>query len=183
MQRGQSANDRPNPAFPHLLPLEEKRKLYEAEMAELKQHDPPFWDSYIYVIEGAGLRKIGLSRAPKQRLADLQSGSPVKLVLERTRCVRHAFVYPTERHAHSILKPYRSHGEWFKCTKEQAKHALNEAAKLNAKLLKERSEARQPLVNALFRKYFPKELEEAIARYSAEEKAERLKRAQLKASA
>jgi hypothetical protein len=65
----------------------------------------------LYIIRaGKGSRfKIGISRNPKSRLLELQTGSALslKLVAVVVASVKH------EREAHRILAPWRRHGEWF----------------------------------------------------------------------
>ncbi len=84
--------------------------------------------SFVYVIEGqAGHHKIGVSRDPIQRKADLQTGSPVPL--------RFAYIgvtpgtgYNIEDAAHALLDAHREEGEWFSVPASIAIGATLEAA-------------------------------------------------------
>lgn len=64
----------------------------------------------IYLLEGAGLHKIGSSHEPARRLATLQTGSPVVLEL--------VAAWPGddrgERALHALFSDRRAHGEWFR---------------------------------------------------------------------
>jgi hypothetical protein len=66
--------------------------------------------SYVYFIGGeSGPVKIGFSIAPRERLASMQMGSPVKLAIL-------ALVEGTvtdEKSYHARFAEHRSHGEWF----------------------------------------------------------------------
>jgi hypothetical protein len=84
--------------------------------------------SFVYVIEGqAGHHKIGVSRDPIQRLAELQTGSPVPL--------RFAYIgvtpgtgYNIEGAAHDLLDAHRQEGEWFLVPASIAIGAVMEAS-------------------------------------------------------
>jgi hypothetical protein len=84
--------------------------------------------SFVYVIEGqAGHHKIGVSRDRIQRLAELQTGSPVPL--------RFAYIgatpglgYNIEGRAHELLDAHRKEGEWFLVPASIAIGATLEAA-------------------------------------------------------
>ena len=84
--------------------------------------------SFVYVIEGhAGHHKIGVSRDPIQRKAELQTGSPFPL--------RFAYIgvtpgtgYEIEGHAHQLLDAHRKEGEWFLVPASIAIGATIEAA-------------------------------------------------------
>jgi hypothetical protein len=66
---------------------------------------------FIYAIKAPNnLIKIGRAKNPKERLASLQIGSPVKL--ELLACVKAR--WSLEGQLHKLLAAYRSHGEWFK---------------------------------------------------------------------
>lgn len=77
----------------------------------------------IYLVEGAGRYKIGISQgSAKKRLAGLQTGSPVRLQL-----IDHAMVRDcsrAEQLAHGLLMRFHLHGEWFECTEDQARTTL-----------------------------------------------------------
>jgi hypothetical protein len=74
-------------------------------------------DSYLYVIGGAtGPVKLGRSRDPLRRLADLQLSSPIKLDL----IVAVPEKIFSEAAAHERFASQRLHGEWF-----QRSHSMN----------------------------------------------------------
>lgn len=62
---------------------------------------------YTYLVEGAGMIKIGRSGDPRKRLPDLQIGSPVTLDVF---AICHGDI---ERHLHAVCDEHRAHGEWF----------------------------------------------------------------------
>src|SRR5260370_12337146 len=69
--------------------------------------------SFVYVIEGqAGHHKIGVSRDPIQRMAELQTGSPVPLRFSYIGVTPGTW-YEIERRPHELLDPHRKGGEWF----------------------------------------------------------------------
>lgn len=91
--------------------LAEKRKvLKEAPLP--KEKTPKRSKKRLYIIEGDGIHKIGVSRLPDQRLRNLQLGSPVNLELVyKSRPVSGAELI--ERNVHEDHSEYNSHGEWF----------------------------------------------------------------------
>lgn len=81
--------------------------------------------SFVYFIGGAsGLIKIGISKAPLERMCALQMGSPIRL---RFLALVHGDV-ATERDYHRRFARFREYGEWFK----RVPTILNEIDKLNA---------------------------------------------------
>jgi hypothetical protein len=71
-----------------------------------------------------GLVKIGASRAPKRRLADLQRATPSRLVLEAKLYSRHAF--SLESALHFRFRDAREIGEWFRLTDVDVARLVNE---------------------------------------------------------
>jgi hypothetical protein len=91
--------------------------------------------SYVYVIKDDHNNvKIGVTKNPPARLAQLRTGSSIKL--------DYAFLAPTsgdpyaiEQAAHAILDRYRLNGEWFDVSPELAISAVaGAAAKLGQSL-------------------------------------------------
>ena len=92
---------------------------------------------FIYVMKEAGSDrvKIGITRSPQTRLAQLQAGCPSR--------IDYAFVAPVsgdpraiEKEAHRMLAGHRLGGEWFDCTPELAIAAVaGAAAKLGQSLM------------------------------------------------
>src|SRR5258708_39461574 len=84
--------------------------------------------SFVYVIEGqAGHHKIGVSRDPIQRLAELQTGSPFPLSFAYIG-VTPGTGYNIEGRAHELLDDHRKEGEWFLVPASIAIGATIEAA-------------------------------------------------------
>ena len=86
---------------------------------EAKTQEDMYKDDYkpeVYFILGIGteLVKIGYTAQLRQRLTDLQVGSPVKLVPITTIDGD----MPIEKAIHKLLEKHRSHGEWFHMTDE-----------------------------------------------------------------
>jgi len=70
-----------------------------------------------------GCVKVGKSKNPEKRLADLQVGNSHKLVLYG---VMEDVSQDLENMLHKILEPYRMEGEWFKLTDEVIHFMINE---------------------------------------------------------
>ena len=84
--------------------------------------------SFIYVIEGeSGHHKIGVSRDPIQRMAQLQTGSHVPLKFAYIG-VTPGTGYDIEGRAHELLDAHRKEGEWFLVPASIAIGATLEAA-------------------------------------------------------
>lgn len=66
---------------------------------------------FVYVVgaKGSSLVKVGFSKDPESRLAELQIGSPLKLYIEGVWRGSKT----DECEIHVLLKDSRSHGEWF----------------------------------------------------------------------
>lgn len=65
----------------------------------------------VYLVEGGGRFKIGISADPAARLASLQTGSPFLLRLVCSR--EFADAAAVERELHMRMGAHRIHGEWF----------------------------------------------------------------------
>jgi hypothetical protein len=84
--------------------------------------------SFVYVIEGEnGHHKIGVSRDPIARLAQLQTGSHVPLKFSYIG-VTPGTGYDIEGRAHELLETHRKQGEWFLVPASIAIGATLEAA-------------------------------------------------------
>lgn len=79
---------------------------------------------FVYFIQAFGEKqlrqiKIGSSRNPTARLAELQVGSPVKLKLLGTvKCKSEQHARSVERLAHNIFHKQRRRGEWFRLSEK-----------------------------------------------------------------
>jgi hypothetical protein len=92
---------------------------------------------YVYFIEAFGEHelkriKIGSSQHPKERLAELQVGSPVKLKLMGVvKCQSNNHARQVEKLAHKIFHAQRRRGEWFRLSRkhiEQMKSLIERSA-------------------------------------------------------
>jgi hypothetical protein len=97
--------------------------------SDLRSHKPPKAANYIYVITGDehAFVKIGVTKNPDARLAQIQTGASCKL--------DYAFIAPTsgdpfsiEKEAHAMLERNRVNGEWFNVPPELAIAAVTGAA-------------------------------------------------------
>lgn len=66
-------------------------------------------EGFVYFIRAAGAVKVGWAKDPEQRLRELQTGNPDRMVLLR--------VIPAEKtlegDLHQYYAPWRLNGEWF----------------------------------------------------------------------
>lgn len=84
---------------------------------------------FIYIIRnGFGHHKIGVSANPNSRVAELQTGSPVRLDIIYAAALD-CSGYAIEEMAHEILARYRLKGEWFNCPLDIAVAAIGVAAR------------------------------------------------------
>jgi hypothetical protein len=96
--------------------------------SDLRSHKPPqSAASYVYVVKGEQHVKIGVTKAPDTRLAQLRTGSASP--------IDYAFLAPAsgdpyaiEREAHAMLARSRLNGEWFDVQPELAIAAVTGAA-------------------------------------------------------
>lgn len=72
--------------------------------------------------------KVGVTQSIKQRLKGLQTGCPVKLKVYHAVRVRDWAAQNIERAAHHKLRPFRTHGEWFDVTPDEALAVIVKAA-------------------------------------------------------
>jgi hypothetical protein len=87
------------------------------ELKAMKPRGPLAVDigGVVYFVEGAGgALKIGFARKIEQRLAELQTGSPVRL---RVVCTIKGGI-KLEREYHRKFAEHRLHGEWFRDCRE-----------------------------------------------------------------
>jgi hypothetical protein len=82
---------------------------------------------YIYVIASLpGTIKIGVATDPKQRLRELQTGSPIKLVLFDAIQVPKGLAFTLETAVHRRLARHALEGEWLLYPPEQAVRVILE---------------------------------------------------------
>lgn len=94
-----------------------------APKVEIEESLPYRGAGMIYLVEGGGRYKIGISKSAKARLSSLQTGSPVALHLVHYALVKDSC--EAERLAHGLLARFRLHGEWFECSLERARSVLD----------------------------------------------------------
>lgn len=69
---------------------------------------------YVYAIQARGFVKIGKANNPVQRMADLQVGNPVDLVMRmKIPCKSEKSAEHLERVLHSMFRRFEIRGEWF----------------------------------------------------------------------
>jgi len=80
---------------------------------------------FIYLIHATGTEfyKVGISRKPKVRLANLQIGCPMQLAVTTTVQVDHPQEW--EGYIHRRLHDCAVHGEWFQLNEERLERVLN----------------------------------------------------------
>ena len=91
---------------------------------------------HIYVIGGdTPPMKIGIAQIPTDRLAQMQTESPVKLTLYAAWAVNgKASALRTEHAVHLLLRDRHSHGEWFNVSPDEAiaaVHSLDEPTRVD----------------------------------------------------
>lgn len=82
---------------------------------------------HVYVVEGNGAVKIGVTGDLQARMAQLQTGSPYPLRLAYSTPVW-GDAYAVEAEAHAMLDRHRLAGEWFGVPADVAVAAVNGAA-------------------------------------------------------
>lgn len=87
---------------------------------------------YVYVISvNENVQKIGISKHPKRRLADLQTAHHAKLTLAAE--VETDAAQEVERFAHTMLRKRSLNGEWFNVKSWEAEWAIDYAIKALAR--------------------------------------------------
>lgn len=82
--------------------------------------------TYVYVIgREQGPVKVGISKNPTARLANLQGGCPFRLrILHKAAADSPAHAFAMEQEVHEVHQPSRLIGEWFNIDLEQAIEAI-----------------------------------------------------------
>lgn len=86
---------------------------------------------YVYFIEAyreknKKIIKIGKANNPEQRLADLQTGSPIGLrLMGKIKCKSELHAKQVEKLAHRIFAKQRRHGEWFRLSYNHMDEIIN----------------------------------------------------------
>lgn len=84
--------------------------------------------SFVYIISASVYCKVGRSNNPTKRLSEIATGCPVVPCLEHF--VECEMAEHVEALSHSLLDAYRSNGEWFRVSVDDAKQAVEQARKL-----------------------------------------------------
>lgn len=87
----------------------------------------PITGAFVYVAESGPSCKIGVTQAPRARLASLRTGSPRPIDMPYIVATR-GDGFDIEARAHAILEAYRQEGEWFGVPLWAAIAAVNAAA-------------------------------------------------------
>lgn len=84
---------------------------------------------FIYVIASAGgPRKVGTAKNVDKRLRQLQGANPDELSIESIHGpTKRIIAEQIEFEAHHRLKESHLHGEWFRCSREEAEEAIRAA--------------------------------------------------------
>ncbi len=88
--------------------------------------------SGVYVMDAEGTHsvKIGISKKPKTRMDELQTGSASSVIIFWVGRVPKESARSVERATHALLKDENRHirGEWFQCSAAYARGAVIRAA-------------------------------------------------------
>ena len=86
----------------------------------------PDGQTSVYIIENGSFIKIGVAVDPTDRVRSLNTGSPIKATLYRSRVYESRDVaMQVERRLHRYFSQRRANGEWFKVPKAEAWRVLN----------------------------------------------------------
>lgn len=88
--------------------------------------------TYLYVIHCEGFYKVGLSRDPTLRMADLQSCCPFPISIVAHRGIEGKPIH-YERLIHAMIREHRVHGEWFQAPLEM----IQEAVEITCEILRD----------------------------------------------
>ncbi len=70
--------------------------------------------TWVYLMSCGDFTKVGIARAPRRRMADLQRTNPHTIKLEAIYVFQsRAYAFIAEQAAHAALAAHRGHGEWF----------------------------------------------------------------------
>lgn len=82
---------------------------------------------FLYLAKCQGFIKLGVTQSPKLRISAMQGGCPWPIELVATFPVS-GLVAPEIEHKVQLLLDDKHHfGEWFKCSKTEALHAVHKA--------------------------------------------------------
>ena len=78
----------------------------------------------IYAFACEAFVKVGIARDAAQRLRQVQSANPFPVRLVASRRIRHEVAALAEALAHRELAAHHQHGEWFRCSRQEARGAI-----------------------------------------------------------
>jgi hypothetical protein len=82
--------------------------------------------TYVYIIACGDMVKIGVSKAPDERLKTLRTGMPETPYLVRTRLLpNRRDAYSLERRLHGLFRDHRTNGEWFRVPAQEVARAMS----------------------------------------------------------
>lgn len=81
----------------------------------------------VYVVSSENLTKVGISRQSERRIKGLISATGRDVKVEKTWTLSMPQVRQVEKIAHKALSTFRTAGEWFSCSPDQAIEAVLEA--------------------------------------------------------
>jgi hypothetical protein len=82
--------------------------------------------SFVYVMECAGLVKIGVAKNVSRRKDMLQVGNPLEISVFYSRAFEARRAREVERAAHRVFTPQRIRGEWFEVSPDKARDFIAE---------------------------------------------------------
>lgn len=108
--------------------LREKRKLLQST-PEITSENNTSDEKSVYIIEGGGVYKIGVSKKPRERMKEIQRHSPQELNL-RFQSKSTTDAYQIEDRIHTDFSDKNHHNEWFDLSDSE----LAEVIKITQKL-------------------------------------------------
>lgn len=114
------------PLPPIVLPASIRHRGFCGDAARIVQGVDE--EAALYVLEGAGIFKIGITRDLEQRLKGLRAQCPVPISLITWFAVRVDVASWAEYVAHVALSPFHHHDEWFRCPRRTAREVCRIAS-------------------------------------------------------
>jgi hypothetical protein len=89
---------------------------------------------YLYAIRCEEFFKVGIAVNIAERVRIMLTGNPFPIEVAAYRTIRHEVAYEAESAAHAKLAPFAHRGEWFRCSLDDARAALNHGQKVAMRL-------------------------------------------------
>lgn len=119
--------------------------------------------TYVYVIGPEnGHLKIGIAKNANMRLADLQCGSPLPLILHASLSVPLHLARQIEDHAHWLLYNCRASGEWFSIDVLTATDAVKNAYEAVKKYKSKSRDSASTMLSTRVPAYLATEIDEIL---------------------